>query len=409
MQRNQATGTRRQRPAGGQTGRQNSHTVPSVAAAAATGNKPQKQTLSPQQPNQPVQRAHGTQNGKNSVLLARQTQPDALHGYGAMLQGELSRPTAAKQPFGTRQEAVTKPVAVAAAARPAVAPHGAPKGPVSKSAKPEFDAAAAAGKQFGAADEDDIMALVRFNMTHEEQLQQDAAQNRHTHHKPEAVSGVVEFGDAPDEPDLQQLTHKAAIKQQHKDVDSSSNTSKKRKAQEQTANTAKQKKLAEHKVGELAHAEPNVPAAARQQLFGGSGSSSDGAAGDGIDNSCWSGLGLCAALADHLMALNFQEPTQVQCAAIPALLSGRDGLVRSPTGSGKTLAYLAPMVEDLQVGGWALTSVLPGTGFGSSFIGCKSLAAVCCCCVFNLLGKLPCALDNIWHWLCGLPALMLLC
>lgn len=59
-------------------------------------------------------------------------------------------------------------------------------------------------------------------------------------------------------------------------------------------------------------------------------------------------LGLAASLADHLEAINFSEPTEVQRAAIPVLLAGRDALVKAPTGSGKTLAYLAPIVHDLQ-------------------------------------------------------------
>ena len=48
--------------------------------------------------------------------------------------------------------------------------------------------------------------------------------------------------------------------------------------------------------------------------------------------------------------INYSNPTRIQRAAIPVLLAGRDALVNAPTGSGKTLAYLAPLINDLQVG-----------------------------------------------------------
>lgn len=43
--------------------------------------------------------------------------------------------------------------------------------------------------------------------------------------------------------------------------------------------------------------------------------------------------------------LRFSKPTPVQEAAIPLLMSRRDGAVQAETGSGKTLAYLVPVVE----------------------------------------------------------------
>lgn len=91
------------------------------------------------------------------------------------------------------------------------------------------------------------------------------------------------------------------------------------------------------RVGELAHAAQQVPAAQRPAVFG--------AAADGAS---FAGLGLAASLADHLEEVGFAAPTAVQRAALPALLAGRDALVAAPTGSGKTLAYLAPLVHDLQ-------------------------------------------------------------
>lgn len=45
--------------------------------------------------------------------------------------------------------------------------------------------------------------------------------------------------------------------------------------------------------------------------------------------------------------LHLKHPTAIQQKAIPALVDGRDALVRSNTGSGKTLCYLLPLVESL--------------------------------------------------------------
>ncbi|XP_038131236.1 probable ATP-dependent RNA helicase DDX31 [Cyprinodon tularosa] len=58
-------------------------------------------------------------------------------------------------------------------------------------------------------------------------------------------------------------------------------------------------------------------------------------------------------LHPHLVAtltkvLNVSRLTSVQQQTIPALLSGRDAVVRSQTGSGKTLCYAVPLVQSLQ-------------------------------------------------------------
>ncbi|XP_026200019.1 probable ATP-dependent RNA helicase DDX31 isoform X3 [Anabas testudineus] len=58
-------------------------------------------------------------------------------------------------------------------------------------------------------------------------------------------------------------------------------------------------------------------------------------------------------LHPHLVAtlnkvLNVSTLTSVQKQTIPALLSGRDAVVRSQTGSGKTLSYAVPVVQSLQ-------------------------------------------------------------
>lgn len=44
----------------------------------------------------------------------------------------------------------------------------------------------------------------------------------------------------------------------------------------------------------------------------------------------------------------FERPTNVQVKSVPAVLSGKDVLVKSETGSGKTLSYLLPIVQKLQ-------------------------------------------------------------
>jgi hypothetical protein len=122
----------------------------------------------------------------------------------------------------------------------------------------------------------------------------------------EPSQGVVEFGDAEDEPDYTQLAHKQQRRQQ-KDTPAAANTSKGSKHSKPQQQQQQQPKpqLAQVKAGELTHAEPNVPAESRLQLFG-------PAAAAGVeDDSSWRGLGLSEVLATHLEALNFQEPTQV--------------------------------------------------------------------------------------------------
>ncbi|XP_028312248.1 probable ATP-dependent RNA helicase DDX31 [Gouania willdenowi] len=58
-------------------------------------------------------------------------------------------------------------------------------------------------------------------------------------------------------------------------------------------------------------------------------------------------------LHPHLVAtlnkvLNISTLTSVQKQTVPALLSGKDAMVRSQTGSGKTLCYALPVVQNLQ-------------------------------------------------------------
>lgn len=65
-------------------------------------------------------------------------------------------------------------------------------------------------------------------------------------------------------------------------------------------------------------------------------------------------LGPCPPLQAALAEKGISEPTEIQAAAVPALLRDRssDFMLASHTGSGKTLAYLLP------VGACALAPVL---------------------------------------------------
>ena len=58
-------------------------------------------------------------------------------------------------------------------------------------------------------------------------------------------------------------------------------------------------------------------------------------------------LGLHEPLLATLNALNYQQPTAVQQAAIPAVLAGRDVLAGAQTGTGKTAAFLLPKLQQL--------------------------------------------------------------
>jgi ATP-dependent RNA helicase RhlE len=60
-------------------------------------------------------------------------------------------------------------------------------------------------------------------------------------------------------------------------------------------------------------------------------------------------LGLSPDLLRAVAALGFVEPTPIQEATVPAVLSGRDLVGAAPTGSGKTLAYAIPIVQRLAV------------------------------------------------------------
>ena len=57
--------------------------------------------------------------------------------------------------------------------------------------------------------------------------------------------------------------------------------------------------------------------------------------------------GLDARLSKAIPNLKIEHPTTVQEKACPAILSGKDVLIKSPTGTGKSLAYIIPMIQRL--------------------------------------------------------------
>lgn len=58
-------------------------------------------------------------------------------------------------------------------------------------------------------------------------------------------------------------------------------------------------------------------------------------------------LGLQPDWVARLTALHYTEPTPIQSAAIPAILSGRDVLAGAQTGTGKTAAFTLPLLQQL--------------------------------------------------------------
>ncbi len=59
-------------------------------------------------------------------------------------------------------------------------------------------------------------------------------------------------------------------------------------------------------------------------------------------------LGLPEPLLERIAALGFVQPTEIQAASIPALLSGRDLVGVAQTGTGKTAAFGLPLLARLQ-------------------------------------------------------------
>jgi len=58
-------------------------------------------------------------------------------------------------------------------------------------------------------------------------------------------------------------------------------------------------------------------------------------------------LGLSDQRLVHLESLGFDQPTEIQAAAIPLLLAGRDMVGQAQTGTGKTAAFSLPLLEQI--------------------------------------------------------------
>ena len=64
--------------------------------------------------------------------------------------------------------------------------------------------------------------------------------------------------------------------------------------------------------------------------------------------SSFEALSLSPATLEAVLEAGYSEPTAVQLAAIPAMLSGRDIVIQSQTGTGKTAAFVLPTVERIE-------------------------------------------------------------
>lgn len=58
-------------------------------------------------------------------------------------------------------------------------------------------------------------------------------------------------------------------------------------------------------------------------------------------------FGFSPSLMEGIEALRYETATPVQCAAIPAILAGKDIIAAAQTGTGKTAAFLFPVIEKL--------------------------------------------------------------
>lgn len=64
-----------------------------------------------------------------------------------------------------------------------------------------------------------------------------------------------------------------------------------------------------------------------------------------VDVSAWDELDLRPELQTSLAKLKFSQPTPIQKASIPEIISGRDVIGKAATGSGKTLAFGLPILQ----------------------------------------------------------------
>ena len=74
----------------------------------------------------------------------------------------------------------------------------------------------------------------------------------------------------------------------------------------------------------------------------------------------FSDLPISKASTSGLSKAKFLKLTDVQRAAIPHAIAGRDLVVCARTGSGKTISYLLPMIERLYQERWSRMDGLGG-------------------------------------------------
>jgi len=64
-----------------------------------------------------------------------------------------------------------------------------------------------------------------------------------------------------------------------------------------------------------------------------------------MTNLSFGDLGLSPEILSAVGALGFEQPSPIQAATIPLLMSGADVVGQSQTGSGKTAAFAIPAIE----------------------------------------------------------------
>ena len=69
-------------------------------------------------------------------------------------------------------------------------------------------------------------------------------------------------------------------------------------------------------------------------------------------------LGLSEECLKAVTSMGFEEPTPIQCKAIPVLLSGKDMIGQAQTGTGKTAAFGLPIIEAIEPGDCFVQSIV---------------------------------------------------
>src|SRR5262245_10994561 len=66
-----------------------------------------------------------------------------------------------------------------------------------------------------------------------------------------------------------------------------------------------------------------------------------------MNSKCFEDFRLDEAILRAVRELGYRHPTDIQSAAIPQVLAGKDVLATAQTGTGKTAAFCLPMLERL--------------------------------------------------------------